>query len=138
MPNKSVQRIEWLKLHPELWDKSVNEIRRVMADTGLSFGKSYTYPSAGNIADELSMAKWSVSRTRKKYNGPVFNRSMSEFEISLRCYRCLVNANIYTIGDLVQSNEVALLKIKDFGRKSLDEVQGLLFSLGLRLGVYNK
>jgi DNA-directed RNA polymerase subunit alpha len=47
------------------------------------------------------------------------NRSVEELELSVRSYNCLKNANIQTIGELVQKTEPEMLKTKNFGRKSL-------------------
>ncbi|MBM4135354.1 MAG: DNA-directed RNA polymerase subunit alpha [Nitrospira sp.] len=70
---------------------------------------------------------------------PVFNnnllKSVEELELSVRSYNCLKNANIKTIADLVQKTEQEMLKTKNFGRKSLNELKEILHSMGLRLGM---
>ena len=70
---------------------------------------------------------------------PVFNsnllKSVEELELSVRSYNCLKNANIKTIADLVQKTEHEMLKTKNFGRKSLNEIKDILHSMGLRLGM---
>lgn len=63
------------------------------------------------------------------------NRSVDELELSVRSYNCLKNANIRTIGDLVQKNEAEMLKTRNFGRKSLNEIKEILSSMGLSLGM---
>jgi DNA-directed RNA polymerase subunit alpha len=65
----------------------------------------------------------------------VLNRSVEELELSVRCYNCLKNANIQTIGDLVQKTEAEMLRTKNFGRKSLNEIKEILTSLGLAFGM---
>ena len=62
------------------------------------------------------------------------NRSVDELELSVRSYNCLKNANIKTIGELVQKNEPEMLKTR-FGRKSLNEIKEILTSMGLSLGM---
>ena len=63
------------------------------------------------------------------------NRSVEELELSVRSYNCLKNANIQTIGELVQKTEAEMLKTKNFGRKSLNEIKEILSSMGLGLGM---
>jgi DNA-directed RNA polymerase subunit alpha len=63
------------------------------------------------------------------------NRSVEELELSVRSYNCLKNANIQTIGELVQKTEAEMLKTKNFGRKSLNEIKEILAQMGLSLGM---
>jgi DNA-directed RNA polymerase subunit alpha len=65
----------------------------------------------------------------------VLNRSVEELELSVRSYNCLKNANIQTIGDLVQKTEAEMLRTKNFGRKSLNEIKEILAGLGLSFGM---
>ena len=62
-------------------------------------------------------------------------RSVDELELSVRSYNCLKNANIKTIGELVQRNEPEMLKTRNFGRKSLNEIKEILTNMGLGLGM---
>jgi DNA-directed RNA polymerase subunit alpha len=62
-------------------------------------------------------------------------RSVDELELSVRSYNCLKNANIKTIGDLVTRGEAEMLKTKNFGRKSLNEIKEILAEMGLSLGM---
>jgi DNA-directed RNA polymerase subunit alpha len=62
-------------------------------------------------------------------------RSVDELELSVRSANCLQNANIKTIGDLVQRTEADMLKTKNFGRKSLKEIKEILAEMGLSLGM---
>jgi DNA-directed RNA polymerase subunit alpha len=63
------------------------------------------------------------------------NRSVEELELSVRSYNCLKNADIKLIGDLVTKSESDMLKTKNFGRKSLNEIKDLLAEMGLSLGM---
>jgi len=65
----------------------------------------------------------------------VLNRSVEELELSVRSYNCLKNANIQTILDLVQKTEAEMLRTKNFGRKSLNEIKEILGGLGLSFGM---
>ena len=62
-------------------------------------------------------------------------RNVSELELSVRAANCLKNANIKTIADLVQKTELEMLKTKNFGKKSLNEIKEILTEMGLGLGM---
>jgi DNA-directed RNA polymerase subunit alpha len=62
-------------------------------------------------------------------------RSVDELELSVRAYNCLKTANIRTIADLVQKSEAELLKTKNFGKKSLNEIKTILSEMSLSLGM---
>jgi DNA-directed RNA polymerase subunit alpha len=62
-------------------------------------------------------------------------RSVEELELSVRSYNCLKNADIRTIGELVQKTEAEMLKTKNFGRKSLNEIKEILSEMGLSFGM---
>jgi DNA-directed RNA polymerase subunit alpha len=66
---------------------------------------------------------------------PNLFRSVDELELSVRSANCLQNANIRLIGELVQRSEAEMLKTKNFGRKSLNEIKEVLQSMGLHLGM---
>lgn len=80
-----------------------------------------------------------ISVTTQQNENPVFNhnllKSVDELELSVRSYNCLKNANIKTIADLVQKTEQEMLRTKNFGRKSLNEIKEILHGMGLRLGM---
>ncbi len=63
------------------------------------------------------------------------DKSVEELELSVRSYNCLKNANIRTIRELVNKTEGEMLKTKNFGRKSLNEIKEILTSMGLSLGM---
>jgi len=62
-------------------------------------------------------------------------RSVDELELSVRSYNCLKNAGIRNLGELVQKTEAEMLKTKNFGRKSLNEIKEILGEMGLSLGM---
>ena len=78
------------------------------------------------VADEL--------RPRAEMNENLF-RNVDELELSVRASNCLKTANIRTIADLVQKTEPELLKTKNFGKKSLNEIKTILGEMGLSLGM---
>ena len=63
------------------------------------------------------------------------DKSVEELELSVRSYNCLKNANIRTIRELVLKTEAEMLKTKNFGRKSLNEIKEILHTMGLSLGM---
>lgn len=62
-------------------------------------------------------------------------KSVDELELSVRAFNCLKSANIKTIAELVQKTEHEMLRTKNFGRKSLNEIKEILHSMGLHLGM---
>jgi DNA-directed RNA polymerase subunit alpha len=78
------------------------------------------------VSDEL--------RPRAELNENLF-RNVDELELSVRASNCLKTANIRTIADLVQKTEPELLKTKNFGKKSLNEIKTILAEMGLSLGM---
>lgn len=61
--------------------------------------------------------------------------SVNEIELSVRAANCLNNANITTVGELAQKSEAEMLKYRNFGKKSLNEIKAKLEELGLGLGM---
>ena len=65
----------------------------------------------------------------------MLGKSVEELELSVRANNCLRNANITAIGELVQRTEAELMKTKNFGKKSLQEIKDELARIGLSLGM---
>lgn len=76
-----------------------------------------------------------VAEVQQDSMGEHLNKSVDELELSVRSYNCLKNASIRTIGELVQRTEAEMLKTKNFGRKSLNEIKEILASMNLGLGM---
>lgn len=66
---------------------------------------------------------------------PYLDKPVEDLELSVRSANCLKNAEIYFIGDLAQKSDQEMLKTKNFGRKSLNEIKTLLADMGLTLGM---
>jgi DNA-directed RNA polymerase subunit alpha len=66
---------------------------------------------------------------------PYLDKPVEDLELSVRSANCLKNAEIYFIGDLAQRSDQEMLKTKNFGRKSLNEIKTLLAEMGLTLGM---
>ncbi len=87
-----------------------------------------------NFEDELEEAG-GYGDGRLEVVNENLNRSIEELELSVRSYNCLKNANIQTIGELVTRTETEMLKTKNFGRKSLNEIKEILADMGLSFGM---
>jgi DNA-directed RNA polymerase subunit alpha len=87
-----------------------------------------------NFEEEIE-AEAQAEEGRTLLRNDNLNRSVEELELSVRSYNCLKNANIQTIGELVQKTEAEMLKTKNFGRKSLNEIKEILAQMGLSLGM---
>jgi len=87
-----------------------------------------------NFEEVPEMAEEQAERAMDQMN-EILNRSVDELELSVRSYNCLKNANIQTIADLVQKTEAEMLRTKNFGRKSLNEIKEILSSMGLQFGM---
>ena len=79
--------------------------------------------------------RWPSQQPRSGVANENLDKSVEELELSVRSYNCLKNANIRTIRELVQKTEAEMLKTKNFGRKSLNEIKEILHSMGLSLGM---
>jgi len=88
-----------------------------------------------NFEEELEATTTEDRAGKPEIRNENLNRSVEELELSVRSYNCLKNANIQTIGELVQKTEAEMLKTKNFGRKSLNEIKEILSSMGLSLGM---
>jgi len=85
------------------------------------------------LKDEEISIEPSVSKESAINN--LLNMTIEELELSGRAYNCLKNAGINYVGQLVQKTETELLKLRSFGKKSLDEIVEKLSRLNLRLGM---
>lgn len=87
-----------------------------------------------NFDEEPEPVEVEEEEEGEKINENLF-RPVSELELSVRSANCLKNAEITLIGELVQKTESEMLKTKNFGRKSLNEIKSILSEMGLSLGM---
>lgn len=89
------------------------------------------------IESEESVVEEIVVESSEEPSGidAVLERPIDELDLSVRSANCLKNADINTLRDLVRKSEKEMMETKNFGRKSLEEVQEILADLGLRLGM---
>jgi DNA-directed RNA polymerase subunit alpha len=123
------------RLVVELWtngsvtpELAIAEASRILED---HFELLTAFP-AGSLAEEEVPHGEVVPRGELNDN---LLRNVDELELSVRASNCLKTANIRTIADLVQKTEPELLKTKNFGKKSLNEIKTILGEMGLSLGM---
>ncbi len=83
---------------------------------------------------EFEQSEKQIDREREELRQKL-NMSVNEIELSVRAANCLNNANILTVGQLAQKTEAEMLRYRNFGRKSLQEIQEKLKELGLSIGM---
>jgi DNA-directed RNA polymerase subunit alpha len=88
-----------------------------------------------NFEEDVQEQSEPVASRSASSSNENLDRSVDELELSVRSYNCLKNSDIKTIRDLVQKSEGEMLKTKNFGRKSLNEIKDILSSMGLSLGM---
>jgi DNA-directed RNA polymerase subunit alpha len=88
-----------------------------------------------NLEDAGDLQQDAAADTPRAALNENLDKSVEELELSVRSYNCLKNANIRTIRELVQKTEGEMLKTKNFGRKSLNEIKEILTGMGLSLGM---
>ncbi|HTG17173.1 MAG TPA: DNA-directed RNA polymerase subunit alpha [Blastocatellia bacterium] len=88
-----------------------------------------------NFEEEPELAEADSEEASRMTFNENLDRSVDELELSVRSYNCLKNADIRTIRELVQKSEPDMLRTKNFGRKSLNEIKEILNSMGLHLGM---
>ena len=107
---------------------AVGEAARILED---HFNLLTDFPES---TPQEVQAERDETHPRTELNDNLF-RNVDELELSVRASNCLKSANIRTIADLVQKTEAELLKTKNFGKKSLNEIKTILGEMGLSLGM---
>ncbi|MEW6363102.1 MAG: DNA-directed RNA polymerase subunit alpha [Acidobacteriota bacterium] len=85
--------------------------------------------------EEEPISEAQVEEKKSEKMSDILSKRVDELELSVRSYNCLKNANIQTVGELVQKTETEMLQTKNFGRKSLSEIKDILKQMGLSLGM---
>jgi DNA-directed RNA polymerase subunit alpha len=126
------QRTDFDKLTLEVWtDGSVNPEDAVSLGSKILKDQLSVFLNFEEEPEPVAMAK---EEGGQQFN-PNLYRSVEELELSVRSANCLQNANIKYIYELVQKTEAEMLKTKNFGRKSLNEIKDILSEMGLSLGM---
>ncbi len=125
------QRTDYDKLNLEVWtdgsvrpDDAIAYAARILQDQLSIFINFEETPEAAETPEQR----------HPSLNENLF-RSVAELELSVRSANCLQNAGIKYIGELVQKTEAEMLKTKNFGRKSLNEIKEILREMGLDFGM---
>ncbi len=122
------------------YDKLIMEVMTdgsVRPDDAVAYGAKILKDHLGifiNFEEEGEIIEAEAEEVEDKFNENLL-RSVNELELSVRSANCLKNANIKTIADLVQKSEGEMLKTKNFGRKSLNEIKEILTEMGLAFGM---
>jgi DNA-directed RNA polymerase subunit alpha len=127
------QRIDYDKLTIEVWtdgsilpSDAVAVASKILRDHFTLFIR-FEEPIEEEVEEEVDHEMMRVRR--------LLDKSVEELELSVRSSNCLRAAEIRTIGDLVQKSEPEMLKYRNFGRKSLKEIQDILGEMGLSFGM---
>ena len=129
------QRTDYDKLILEMWTDG-----RLTPDEALLQSSAILRHHLDLFADfdketiEFEENQPQVSQENSKLK-KLLNMSVNEIELSVRAANCLNNANITTVGQLAMKSEAEMLKYRNFGKKSLNEIKDKLQNLGLSLGM---
>jgi len=129
------QITDYDKLILEIWTDG-----RITPDDGLKQAASIlkhhldVFDRVSEEHYEFESQQSTVSEEENKLR-KLLNMSVNEIELSVRAANCLNNANITTVGELAMKTEQEMLKYRNFGKKSLNEIKEKLEALGLSLGM---
>ena len=128
------QTTDYDKLTVDVWTNgSINPRDAVSLSAKLIRDHLNIFISLEDVGDQQQDAQ--AEQTHGGALNEHLDKSVEELELSVRSYNCLKNANIRTIRELVQKTEAEMLKTKNFGRKSLNEIKEILHTMGLSLGM---
>ena len=126
------QRTDYDRLQLEVWtDGSVRPEDAVALSSKIIRDQMTVFL---NFQEEEEPLPEEQTAKQESFN-PNLYRTVDELELSVRSANCLQNANIKYIYELVQKTEAEMLRTKNFGRKSLNEIKEILASMGLHLGM---
>jgi DNA-directed RNA polymerase subunit alpha len=126
------QRTDYDKLTMEVWTNGAVDPRSAIAEAS----RIVVDQLAMFFGDEVIVEREDMKseEPKRRLNDNLFRR-IDELELSVRSANCLENADIKYIGELVQRSEAEMLRTKNFGRKSLNEIKEILTEMGLSLGM---
>jgi DNA-directed RNA polymerase subunit alpha len=129
------QRTDYDKLVLEIWtDGRVTPDEALLHSSAILRHHLDVFVNYDKDKVEFEEAKQEVNEEQNRLR-KLLNMSVNEIELSVRAANCLNNANIITVGQLAQKTEQEMLKYRNFGKKSLNEIKDKLQSLGLSLGM---
>ena len=115
----------------------VLELQKALSDL-MAWGVEHDNPGIGYITVQVDRAAVEQAHVVLGNRGPVnhnLDLCVEELDLEVRLYNCLKNAHINTVGELVQKTEQEMLKNKNFGRKSLNDIKTVLATMELHLGM---
>jgi len=124
---------DYEKLTLQVWTNGTVDPKDAVSDSALILREHFLI-FARQDEDAVETEQGATILTTEGVNG-MLGKSVEELELSVRANNCLRNANITTIGELVQRTEAELMKTKNFGKKSLQEIKDELARIGLSLGM---
>jgi DNA-directed RNA polymerase subunit alpha len=129
------QRTDYDKLILEIWTDGRLDPQEALVQSSSILRKHfepfYNYDENAVAFDETPQQQNQENQKMRK----LLNMSVNEIELSVRAANCLNNANITTVGQLATKTEQEMLKYRNFGKKSLNEIKEKLSQLGLSLGM---
>jgi DNA-directed RNA polymerase subunit alpha len=126
------QRTDYDSLMMEIWTNGSIDPRSAVAQAAhILLDQLGIFVGEGLLVEEQEPQR---EEPKSKFNDNLFRR-IEEIELSVRSANCLENADIKFIGELVQKSEAEMLRTKNFGRKSLNEIKEILSEMGLSLGM---
>ena len=129
------QRTDYDKLVLEIWtDGRITPQDALLQSSAILKKHLDPFVNYDENAVEFDETPQQVSQENQKLK-KLLNMSVNEIELSVRAANCLNNANITTVGQLAQKTEAEMLKYRNFGKKSLNEIKDKLSQLGLSLGM---
>jgi DNA-directed RNA polymerase subunit alpha len=124
---------DYEKLTLQVWTNGTVDPKDAVSDSAMILREHFLI-FARQDEDAVEAEPGAAVLTTEGVNS-MLTRSVEELELSVRANNCLRNANITTIGELVQRTEAELMKTKNFGKKSLQEIKDELARIGLSLGM---
>nr|WP_320133289.1 DNA-directed RNA polymerase subunit alpha [uncultured Holophaga sp.] len=124
---------DYEKLTLQVWTNGTVDPKDAVSDAALIIREHFMIFARQD--EEAVEVESGVAVLSSENVNSMLSKSVEELELSVRANNCLRNANITTIGELVQRTEAELMKTKNFGKKSLQEIKDELARIGLSLGM---
>ena len=132
-PARVGQSTDYEKLTLQVWSNGTVDPKDAVSDAALILREHFLI-FARQDEEVVEVEPGAAPLSTENVNN-MLGKSVEELELSVRANNCLRNANITTIGELVQRTEAELMKTKNFGKKSLQEIKDELARIGLSLGM---
>ncbi|HOD32083.1 MAG: DNA-directed RNA polymerase subunit alpha [Acidobacteria bacterium ADurb.Bin340] len=132
-PARVGQSTEFEKLTLQVWTNGTVDPKEAVSDAALILREHFLIFARQD--EQVVEAEVGLAVPSSENVSNLLGKSVEELELSVRANNCLRNANITTIGELVQKTEAELMKTKNFGKKSLQEIKDELARIGLSLGM---